>query len=460
MGSIASTGIGSGLDVQGIVDKLVAAEGQPKTVRLNGEEAKVQAKLSALGTLRSALAGFRDAVGVLKDVEKFRGRQATVSSNDFVSVKAGATASPGTFAIEVQQLAQAQKLRSGTFAAPTTPVGTGTLKIELPSNAMVDVVIDSTNNTLAGVAAAINASAARNDVIATVINGDGDVRLTLTARATGADAAVSLSQTGGDATFASFVSGITELQPGLDAAALIDGIPVTSATNTISSALAGVDIQLKATNDLGKTTDVTIAYDLAGARRAIDSFVKGYNALVDAVKSVSSFDVASKQGGPLFGDAGVTNITYQLRRELTSAVSGVDDAFNTLSEVGVTAALDGKLSVDATKLDAAFASDFDAVGALFATANTGVAARLSTLLDPYLQTGGVFDARTASLKTTIDDIGDRRAALNQRLEALHTRYLKEFNALDGLLAQLNSTSNFLTQQLSKLPGVALFDSNN
>src|SRR5882672_3218349 len=261
MGSIASTGIGSGLDVQGIVDKLVAAEGQPKTVRLNGEEAKVQAKLSALGTLRSALAGFRDAVGVLKDVEKFRGRQATVSSNDFVSVKAGATASPGTFAIEVQQLAQAQKLRSGTFAAPTTPVGTGTLKIELPSNAMVDVVIDSTNNTLAGVAAAINASAARNDVIATVINGDGDVRLTLTARATGADAAVSLSQTGGDATFASFVSGITELQPGLDAAALIDGIPVTSATNTISSALAGVDIQLKATNDLGKTTDVTIAYD-------------------------------------------------------------------------------------------------------------------------------------------------------------------------------------------------------
>src|SRR5882672_8897989 len=166
MGSIASTGIGSGLDVQGIVDKLVAAEGQPKTVRLNGEEAKVQAKLSALGTLRSALAGFRDAVGVLKDVEKFRGRQATVSSNDFVSVKAGATASPGT------------------FAAPTTPVGTGTLKIELPSNAMVDVVIDSTNNTLAGVAAAINASAARNDVIATVINGEGDVRLTLHARAT------------------------------------------------------------------------------------------------------------------------------------------------------------------------------------------------------------------------------------------------------------------------------------
>jgi flagellar hook-associated protein 2 len=148
---------------------------------------------------------------------------------------------------------------------------------------------------------------------------------------------------------------------------------------------------------------------------------------------------------------------YQLRREVTSAVSGVDDDFDMLSEIGVTAGLDGKLTVDSTKLDAAFATDFDAVGALFATANTGVAARVSTLLDPYLQKGGVFDERTKSLKTTIDDIGDQREALNQRLEALHARYLKEFNALDGLLSQLQSTSNFLTQQLSKLPGVALFD---
>jgi flagellar hook-associated protein 2 len=384
-------------------------------------------------------------------------RLATVSIEDFVTVKAGATASPGTFAIEVQQLAQAQKLRSATVATTTTQVGTGTLTIELPSGATVDVVIDSTNNTLAGVAAAINSSAARDDVIATVINGDGDVRLTLTARKTGEDAELALSQTGGDATFTSFVSGITELQPGLDAQALIDGISVTSSTNTISGALTGVDIDLKAANDAGETSDVTIAYDRAGARKAIDSFVSSYNALVDAVKSVSSYDAATKTGGPLFGDAGVTNLVYQLRREVTSAVSGVDDDFDMLSEIGVTAGLDGKLTVDSTKLDAAFATDFDAVGALFATANTGVAARVSTLLDPYLQTGGVFDERTKSLKTTIDDIGDQREALNQRLEALHARYLKEFNALDGLLSQLQSTSNFLTQQLSKLPGVALFD---
>jgi flagellar hook-associated protein 2 len=458
MGSIASTGVGSGLDVQGIVDKLVAAEGQPKTVRLNSEEAKVQAKLSALGTLRSALASFRDTVGVLKDLEKFRGRKATASSSDFVSVKAGATAAPGTFSIEVQQLAQAQKLRSGTFAASTTQVGTGTLKIALPSGGTVNVVIDSSNNTLAGVAAAINASAARDAVTATVINGDGDVRLTLTARATGEDAAVTVSQTGGDATFAAFASGITELQTALDAKALIDGILVTSSKNTISTALAGVDIDLRAKNEPGKTTDVTIGYDLAGARKAIDDFVKSYNGLVDALKSVSSYDVAAKKGGPLFGDAGVNNIGYQLRREVTSAVAELGDSFDMLADIGVSAEVDGKLTVDGTKLDAAFTSNFDAVGSLFAAGKTGVAPRLATLLDGYLQTGGVFDERTKSLNSTIDDIADRREALSQRLGALQARYLKEFNALDGLLAQLQSTSNFLTQQLSKLPGVALFGS--
>jgi flagellar hook-associated protein 2 len=458
MGSIVSSGVGSGLDVQGIVAKLVAAEGQPKTVRLNSEEAKVQAKLSALGTLRSALASFRDTVSVLKDLEKFRGRKATASSSDFVSVKAGATAAPGTFSIEVEQLAQAQKLRSGTYAASTTQVGTGTLTIALPSGGTVNVVIDSTNNTLAGVAAAINASAARDAVTATVINGDGDVRLTLTARATGEDAAVAVSQTGGDAAFATFVSGITELQPPLDAEALIDGILVTSATNTISGALAGVAIDLRAENEPGKTTDVTIGYDLAGARKAVDDFVKSYNGLVDALKSVSSYDSTAKKGGPLFGDAGVNNIGYQLRREVTSAVAGLGDAFDMLADIGVSVGVDGKLTVDGTKLDAAFASNFDAVGSLFATTKTGVAPRLATLLDGYLQTGGVFDERTKSLNTTIDDITDRREALNQRLESLQARYLKEFNALDGLLAQLQSTSNFLTQQLSKLPGVALFNS--
>jgi flagellar hook-associated protein 2 len=453
MGTIASSGVGSGLDVAGLVQKLIQAEGQPKTLRLNTDEAKVQAKLSALGSLQSALASFRDTVGVLKNIDRFQGRQTTVSDPDFLSATAATTAVPGTYSVEVQQLASAQKLQSATFATPATAVGTGTLHIVTGGQAF-DVTVDSANNTLAGIAAAINQSAAGQKVIASVISGAGDARLTIAARATGAANAMTITQSDGDGGLAGLVSGLTERSQALDARALIDGVVATSATNTVSGVIAGVDFTVKQENALGETTEVSVGYDTAGARKAIDDFVKSYNALLDAVKSSSSYDPTTKKGGPLFGDAGVSNIGYQLRRELTSSVAGLDSSFDVLGEIGVTAGLDGKLSVDGGDLDAAFADNFDAVGQLFAADGKGVAVKLDTLLGQYLSTDGIFQSRTASLKSSIDDIDDQRQALNDRLTELQARYTKQFNALDGLLAQMQSTSNFLTQQLGNLPGFA------
>jgi flagellar hook-associated protein 2 len=464
MGSIISSGVGSGLDVAGLVEKLVAAEGGPKTVRLNAEEAKVQSKLSALGTLRSALATFRDTVSALKNIDGFRGREVALSSPNFFSATAGTAAAPGTYSMEVEQLAQAHKLQSTTYAAATTPIGTGTLTI-VTGGQIFDVVIDSTNNTVAGIADAINKSAAGAKVIATVISGSNDTRLTLSARATGTANAMTITQSGGDGGLAALVfppsgGGLNELQEPLNAQVLIDGIAAGGSTNTISGVIAGVDIELLAANDDTEVTQLTVGYNRDGARKTIDQLIKSYNAVIDAIKSVASYNVETKQGGPLFGDAGVRNIAYQLRRELTSNVTGLDGPFDMLGEIGISAQLDGKLSVDATKLDAAFAANFEAVGDLFAAADTGVAVKLDKLLEPYLQSNGVFDSRTASLKSSIDDISDRREALNQRLVALQSRYTRQFNALDGLLAQLQGTSNFLTQQLSKLPGSAPLNRNN
>jgi flagellar hook-associated protein 2 len=125
-----------------------------------------------------------------------------------------------------------------------------------------------------------------------------------------------------------------------------------------------------------------------------------------------------------------------------------------LAEIGITADLSGKLSVDSGDLEAAFAADFDAIGELFSANEVGVAVKLDKLLAPYLDSDGVFDSRAAGLKTSIDSINDRREALNERLAALQARYTKQFNALDGLLSQLQGTSNFLNQQLSQLPGSA------
>jgi len=288
MGSIVSSGVGSGLDVASLVQQLVQAEGGPKTFRLNAEEAKVQAKLSALGTLRSALASFRDTVKTLKDLAKFQGRQATLSTPDFVKAVATSSAVPGSYAIEVEQLAAAHKLQSTGSPAPTTVIGTGTLRIATGGQNF-DIVIDATNNTLAGIAAAINDSAASDKVLATVVTGAAESRLTLTARSTGAANAMTITQSGGDNGLAVLVyppsgTGLTQLQEALDAEALIDGVAVTSGTNTISGAIAGVDVTLVAANDDGETTQISVGYDRVAARKTIDDLVKSYNAVVDAIR--------------------------------------------------------------------------------------------------------------------------------------------------------------------------------
>lgn len=453
MGTIISSGAGSGLDVAGLVQKLVDAEGGPKTLKLNQEEAKVQAKLSALGSLRSALSTFRDSVAKLEDIEKFQGRSATLSADDFLGAAASPTAVPGRYSVEVQRLASAHKLQSGAFAAASTVVGTGTFQI-VTNGQSFDVEIGASSNTLAGIAAAINGSAAGQHVVATVISGATDARLTITSRTTGAAGGISITQSGGDGGLAGLVypGGLTQLQEALDARVLIDGVLATSATNTVSGAIAGVDLTLTAVNTLGQTTELTVGYDREAARKTVDDFVKSYNSLVDSLKSLTSYNVETRRGGPLFGDGGVRNIVDQLRRQLGSNVTGLSGDLNSLAKLGITAQLDGKLAVDSADLDAAFTVDFDAIGELFAADDVGLAVKLDALLEPYLQTQGVFDNRTASLKSSIESINDRREALTERLVALQTRYTKQFNALDSLLAQLQGTSNFLNQQLSQLPG--------
>ena len=468
MGSIISSGVGSGLDVAGLVSKLVEAEGKPQATRLDAQEAKAQAKLSALGSLRGALATFRDALANLKELDSFRGRKVTLSNADFVTATATTAAAPGNYAVEVQSLATAHRLTKD-FAAGTleTVIGTGTLTIARGASAFtVDVTAE--NSTLGGIADAINDAVTNVGVFATVITGTTGARLVLASTETGADNAVVVTQNGGDGGLAALIydpagTGITnlvELQAAADAQVLIDGFAVTSGTNTIDAAVEGVAFDLLEAHEAGDTTSVNVGFDEDAAQALLDKFVKSYNSLVDSIANVASFNAATRQSGPLFGDAGVRNIVYQLRRELTSAVEGLDGPFNVLSDIGISTQVDGKLALDTTKLEAAFAQDFDSVGELFSTADTGVAVRLDQLLDPYLKAGGVFDSRNDSFKSTIDDVTERREALSKRLLAIQERYTREFNALDSLLAQLTTTSNFLSQQLGNLPGYQLLGRDN
>jgi flagellar hook-associated protein 2 len=466
MGTILSSGVGSGLDVAGLVSQLVAAEGRPESLRLDREEAKLQSKLSAIGSLTSALDALDSALSALAKPDTFKGRQVTLSSTDYVAAFATTSAAPGSYSIEVQTLAAVHRLVSAPVADPATVVGTGTLTLGI-GGASFAVEIDGTNNTLAGIRDAINASPSNTGVVATIVNGVDGAQLILTGTETGASQQIVVTASGGDGGLAALtydpgnsIANLTELQAAADASALIEGILVTSPTNTIDAAVEGLEISLLAVNEPGATTAVTVGYDRESAKAAVEKLVDAYNELIDMVTTATRYDSETRTAGPLLGDAGLRNILFQLRRELSAAGSSLPASFGVLSELGIEIELDGKLSIDSTKLDAAFDSSLDGVVDFFADADTGLAVRLDALLEPYLQSGGVLDGRRDGLNASIDLIKDRRESLQTRLAAVEQRLFRQFNALDTLLAQLQSTSGFLQQQLDNLPGVVTFDRNN
>ena len=179
MPSIISTGIGSGLDIAGIVQSLVAAEGQPVESRLGQQEIRAQAKLSAFGSLKSALSDVRDKLDIMQSLDKFLSRKASSSNDAVFTVSAGTDALPASYSLDVLQLAQAHKLTSGAFVDSDTAVGTGTLTVGLGGTTM-DIEITSENNTLAGIRDEINASTENPGVAATIVNADSGSYLILT----------------------------------------------------------------------------------------------------------------------------------------------------------------------------------------------------------------------------------------------------------------------------------------
>jgi len=455
MASITSTGIGSGLDIAGIVQQLVIAEGQPVESRITQQESRAQAKLSGFGNLKSALADFRDKLDIMKTLNKFLARRAVSGNEDFFTVTADTNAVPSAYALEVVQIAQAQKLTSGAFTDSDTVVGTGTLTLQVGTD-IVAIEIDAENNTLAGIRDAINSATDNPGVGASIVNADSGSYLILTAENTGLTNGITVTQTGGDGGLAALEydpptsTALTETIAAQDGLIRIDGFDVVSDTNTFTGAVQGVTITaLQST--AGGSESLTIENDEGVTEQLVADFVESYNALIDLFDSLTAYNAEAETAAPLLGDATIRGIRDQIRRELSIAVSDIDANFTTLAEVGIETQLDGKLQVNSEDLATVLANDFVKFGQLFSNSD-GFAVRLFDLADNFLATGGIIDARTKGLNSTIEDFADQRVALSERLVALETRLLRQFNALDSLLGELNSTSNFLNQQLDSLPG--------
>ena len=456
MANIISAGIGSGLDIAGLVKQLVAAEAEPVESRLGRQEARVQSKLSAFGSVKSALAEFRDALDTMRELDSFLTRKAASSNEDIFQAVVAGNALPASYDLEVAQVAQSQKLNSGAFADADTAIGTGTLVLGVDA-ASFGVAITSENNTLAGIRDAINDAVDNVGIAATIVNADSGSYLILSGENTGVANAITVNQTGGDGGLAALeydpgagLNSLTETIAAQDALIRIDGLDVLSDTNSISGAVQGVTIDLLG-SDPGRRYSLLVANDEAAARETVNRFVESYNELIATFERSTSFDAEQSVAGPLLGDSTVRGIRDEIRRELSIATLDIDAAFSTLTEVGIELQVEGTLQINEETLTNTLEQDFSKFGQLFANSD-GFAVRLFDRIEGYLAGDGLLDARTKGLTDQIDTIGEQREASNERLLSLESRLLRQFNALDTLLGELGNTSNFLAQQLGNLPG--------
>lgn len=450
MGGISVPGVGSGLDVNGLVTQLIAVERAPAQTQINTQRARAQSKISALGGLNSALDSLKKAFATLSDGSAFSRR--TVSSADTAVFTASATSSavPGRYAVEVIALATAHKLSSGAFAAADTAVGTGTLTVTVNGVASA-LAIDSNNQTLAGIRDAINAAPDNPGVNATIVTGDDGAHLILNARNSGSAGEISLTSSGGDGGLSALTfvqggpsNGLTQIDPAQNAQVSIDGIVVGGAGNRITSAIDGVTIDLVSAKP-GSTIDLTIAVDKAAAASAIGAFVSSYNALVSTSTQLASYNATTGSAGPLLGDSTLRGI----RNDLSQALSARDNStgLQSLSAIGIRVALDGTLSVDSTVLSDALDAGQESVAALVAP-DAALGKALSNVFNRYLGSGGTLVNRSQTLNDTQRALDRQQEQLDLRINATEARLRAQFTALDSLLSRLQSTGNFLTQQLS------------
>ena len=453
-GLIQSLGIGSGLNVQSLVTQLVAADRAPVQARLTRQAQSIATQVSALGTLKGALASFQSALTPFTTADGFQSKSATSADPTVFGVTAGNGAVAGSYNVEVRQLAQPEQLISKPIAAgAAVPVGTGTLHLTLGSNAF-DVSISAPANTLADVRNAINGASGNPGVRATLVYGVGGAQLVLTSAQTGATNAIRITASGGDGGLAQFsYSGAldthyTETQLPQDAIAVISGVEAHSSNNVIDKALDGVALSLK-TAKPGTTFNMTIADAQRAVTANVQTLVAAYNSMQSQVSGLGKYDAATKTGGPLLGDFLLNSVQFQLTRGMTDQVAALSGSYTALANLGITTGSDGALSVDATKLQAALTADAGSAARLFSGSN-GIAARLNTALTGLLSSAGAIAARDTNLTTAQADVTNQGTRLDAQMAVVQQRYLTQFNALDSLMSQLNSTSNYLTQQLSSI----------
>ncbi|MEY4582192.1 MAG: hypothetical protein RL701_6895 [Pseudomonadota bacterium] len=438
MAGISAAGVGSNLDVAGLVDRLMAVEQKPLT-ELDKKQAAVTVKLSAFGTFKGAVSSFQSSLLALEQSSAYTANNVKMADSSIATASAAAGADLGSHTLEVTNLAAAQRLKSDPFTSLTDTVGTGTLTIQFGSyestgntftananRGVQSISIDSAHNTLSGVRDAINS--AKAGVTASIVNDGSGNRLVLASNSTGTENSLKISVADDDGTAAD-ASGLSKLAydptstPGAgknmsqvvgaeNAKFKLDGLEITKSSNTVTDAIAGTTLNLLKTNT-GAPTSMTVSRDTSGVKTAVDAFVKAYNELDTTVDKLTGYDAATQTAGTLLGDPTVRSLASQIRDGLSAVVSNTSggSSYNALAQVGISLDRTGQLKVDGTKLQKALDTDPVAVQGLFATSGYSKDSLVSYVKSETGTTSGKYALNLAQIATQGSATGSSAAGL-------------------------------------------------
>jgi flagellar hook-associated protein 2 len=484
MATISSVGIGSGLDVKSIVTQLVALEKQPLK-SLQVKASNFEAQVSAFAQIQSQFSALSDVAKRISATGAWAARNASSSNTAAATVSVTASAAATSFTLDVDALAKAQTVSSAPLAAGQS-VGSGTLTLQLgtwsgngasfaaASTGPVEVTITAVD-TVASIATKINAAGA--GVTATAFFDGTQDRLVLTSKATGVAAGFRMQVTDGDGGLPNDETGLSRLafdpqagangmaqagnlpEYGQNAQARINGLAVTSASNTLDSNIPGVTIKLVATTTTGYGTPgelkssvtMNISEDVTVAVKNVSDFVTAYNALNATLSDLTKYDAATKTAALFQGDSSIVGLQSVLRNMASSNSEG-GGAYQRLSDVGLERQFDGSLVINTAKLSAA-ANGGAGLQDLFTKNNSnpltnGFALKFDTLASGVLASSGAVTNKAAALQRELQRNADAQDKVNERAAVVEARLNKQYSALDARMAQLTALNAFVAQQVT------------
>lgn len=451
---ITSTGIGSGLDISAIVSSLTTAYGAAQTTQLTNQANTLDAQVSAYGTFTSALDTLKLALPALEDPKQLAGFAATVADKNIASATTTSDAVAGQYSLQVNNLATPATLTSQPLlGGSATVVGTGTLTIAV-GGASTSINIDSTDNTLAGIASAINSANQNPGVTASIITTTAGARLVLAGTGTGAANAITVTESGGDGGLSSLVydpannvTNLTQTQAAQDASFSINGFAATSASNVVSSAITGVTIDLLQPSAANTPTTLSVSADTSAAQTSITGFVTALNGVISSIQTLTGYDPSTQIAGPLNGNATLESFQNQLQNILDQITTGGTGGVHSLADLGITANTDGSYATNSTTLGNALTASVTSIGN-FLGGTSGLATQLNSLIDGYTKPGGLLATINQGLQSSLSNVSKQQTALNAQLAAYSATLSAQYNAMDAAVAALKETQTYLNAEFN------------